>query len=71
MMDFFSTEALVLGGLFLLGKATWEIHHKIEHASDPESAALGITTLKAVLTQVLIVQDVDSDILQRDSQWLF
>ena len=44
---------LVLGGLFLLGKATYEIHRKIEHASDPESAALGVTTLKAVLLQVL------------------
>ena len=51
---------LVLGGLFLLGKATWEIHRKIEHATDPESAALGITTLKAVLTQVLIVDVVFS-----------
>ena len=51
---------LVLGGLFLLGKATYEIHRKIEHAEDPETAALGVTTLKAVLTQVLIVDVVFS-----------
>ena len=51
---------LVLGGLFLLGKATYEIHRKIEHASDPESAATGVATLKAVLIQVLIVDVVFS-----------
>ena len=51
---------LILGGLFLLGKATYEIHRKIEHASDPESAAAGITTLRAVLIQVLIVDVVFS-----------
>jgi predicted tellurium resistance membrane protein TerC len=51
---------LVLGGLFLLGKATYEIHRKIEHPEDPETATLGVTTLKAVLTQVLIVDVVFS-----------
>ena len=51
---------LVLGGLFLLGKATYEIHRKIEHATDPESATLGATSLKAVLTQILIVDVVFS-----------
>lgn len=51
---------LVLGGLFLLGKATYEIHRKIEHAGDPVSAAMAVTTLKAVLTQVLIVDFVFS-----------
>ena len=51
---------LVLGGLFLLGKATYEIHRKIEHAGDPETKASGVTTLKAVLTQVLIVDIVFS-----------
>jgi predicted tellurium resistance membrane protein TerC len=51
---------LVLGGLFLLGKATYEIHRKIEHASDPEMKTSGVTTLKAVLTQVLIVDVVFS-----------
>ena len=43
-----------------MGKATYEIHRKIEQASDPESAAAGVTTLKAVLTQVLIVDVVFS-----------
>ena len=51
---------LVLGGLFLLGKATYEIHRKIEHATDPESVTLGATSLKAVLTQILIVDVVFS-----------
>lgn len=51
---------LVLGGMFLLGKATYEIHRKIEHATDPESAAVSVTTLKAVLTQILIVDVVFS-----------
>ena len=51
---------LVLGGLFLLGKATYEIHRKTEHAEDSLTAALGVTTLKAVLTQVLIVDVVFS-----------
>lgn len=51
---------LILGGLFLLGKATYEIHRKIEHAADPESPQTGATTLKAVLTQVLIVDVVFS-----------
>ncbi len=51
---------LVLGGLFLLGKATYEIHRKIEHAGDPEMKTSGVTTLKAVLTQVLIVDVVFS-----------
>lgn len=51
---------LILGGLFLLGKATYEIHRKIENASDPEAAADRVTTLRAVLTQVLIVDVVFS-----------
>ncbi len=51
---------LILGGLFLLGKATYEIHRKIEDAADPESPETGVTTLKAVLTQVLIVDVVFS-----------
>jgi predicted tellurium resistance membrane protein TerC len=51
---------LILGGLFLLGKATYEIRRKIEHAHETESSAAGVTTLKAVLTQVLIVDVVFS-----------
>ena len=51
---------LILGGLFLLGKATYEIRRKIEQAHEPESSAAGMTTLKSVLTQVLIVDVVFS-----------
>lgn len=51
---------LLLGGLFLLGKTTHEIHRKIEHANKPESAASVVSTLQAVLLQVLIVDVVFS-----------
>lgn len=51
---------LLLGGLFLLGKTTHEIHRKIEYANKPESAASAVTTLQAVLLQVLIVDVVFS-----------
>jgi predicted tellurium resistance membrane protein TerC len=62
----FSTEfsgkdiVLVLGGLFLLGKTTYEIHRKIENSNQPEIAAAAVTTMQAVLTQVLIVDIVFS-----------
>lgn len=50
---------LVLGGLFLLGKATFEIHDKIEgtgvHAGKPKSASL-----YGVLTQVILLDIVFS-----------
>lgn len=51
---------LVLGGLFLLGKATYEIHRKIESANGPRTEGHTATTLKSVLIQVLIVDAVFS-----------
>lgn len=51
---------LILGGLFLLGKATYEIHHKVENVSESHEAAPAITTLRAVLMQVLIIDVVFS-----------
>lgn len=51
---------LVLGGLFLLGKATWEIHRKMESSGETDFSGQSISTLKAVLTQVLIVDVVFS-----------
>jgi predicted tellurium resistance membrane protein TerC len=51
---------LILGGLFLLGKTTHEIHRKIEHAQHADATGLAVTTLQAVLIQVLIVDVVFS-----------
>lgn len=51
---------LIFGGLFLLGKATSEIRRRVERGKDPETSDAGFLTLKAVLTQVLIVDVVFS-----------
>ncbi len=51
---------LVLGGLFLLGKATLEIHRKMESSGETDSSGQSGATLRAVLTQVLIVDVVFS-----------
>ncbi len=49
---------LIVGGLFLIGKSTYEIHHKMEDA--PEAAAAGRARFAAVLTQILILDIVFS-----------
>lgn len=52
---------LLLGGLFLIGKATYEIHEKIEavdHAAHGIAAAT--TTLGAMVAQVLLIDVVFS-----------
>lgn len=58
---------MLLGGLFLIAKATWEIHHLIEdggqHEHDPEARpGMGATTASvgAVLTQILLLDLVFS-----------
>jgi len=51
---------LILGGLFLLGKATYEIHHKVEKSGESPGAIPAITSLRAVLIQVLIIDVVFS-----------
>ncbi len=52
---------LIVGGLFLLGKSTMEIHEKLEgaeqHASDPARAA---TRLARVLVQIMFLDIVFS-----------
>ncbi len=58
---------LLLGGLFLIAKATWEIHHMVEdggaHANDPEVRP-GMTrkavSFASVLTQILMLDLVFS-----------
>jgi predicted tellurium resistance membrane protein TerC len=51
---------LIAGGLFLLGKATYEIHRKVTHAAEHTVAGGGVTTLQTVLLQVLMVDVVFS-----------
>ena len=51
---------LIFGGLFLLCKATYEIHQKVEAASKPEAALPAAASLRAVLMQVLMIDVVFS-----------
>jgi predicted tellurium resistance membrane protein TerC len=50
---------LILGGLFLIAKATYEIHHKLEGEEGKASARVA-PTFTAVVTQILIVDLVFS-----------
>jgi predicted tellurium resistance membrane protein TerC len=58
----FTGKDLILlgGGLFLIAKATYEIHHKIEGAETADSAPGPASTLTAVLVQVLLIDVVFS-----------
>jgi predicted tellurium resistance membrane protein TerC len=54
---------LLLGGLFLVGKATWEIHHSLEGlAHDPgqKSTSLGIGGAIAQILMLDLVFSIDS-----------
>ncbi len=51
---------LLLGGLFLLGKATFEIHEKLEGAESHGAGAAGTTTLGAALFQIMLLDVVFS-----------
>jgi predicted tellurium resistance membrane protein TerC len=51
---------LIIGGAFLLAKATYEIHHKIEAASEDKKDAIGTITLGKVLVQVALLDIVFS-----------
>lgn len=46
---------LIGGGLFLLTKATREIHHNIEEADDPVPAAKPLSSLLAVVAQIALI----------------
>jgi predicted tellurium resistance membrane protein TerC len=50
---------LIIGGLFLIGKATFEIHSKLEGADHGHSAA-NVATLGAVLAQIFLVDVIFS-----------
>ena len=51
---------LLLGGLFLIGKATFEIHHKLEgEAHDTSTAQVG-ATMAGVVAQIMLIDIVFS-----------
>jgi predicted tellurium resistance membrane protein TerC len=53
---------LIGGGLFLIAKATYEIHHKVDAADDPpeEKERRGHASLGAVVAQIAVVDIVFS-----------
>lgn len=51
---------LIAGGLFLIGKATFEIHDKIEEAAKPAAAQRVVKSVLAVVLQIMIVDIVFS-----------
>jgi predicted tellurium resistance membrane protein TerC len=59
--DFSGRDLIMLGGgLFLIGKATLEIHHKVEGADDEAKAAGGEASLGRILGQIVLVDLVFS-----------
>jgi len=51
---------LIIGGLFLIGKATFEIHGKLEGEEDEGGAKRVLPSLTAVVVQIMIVDIVFS-----------
>lgn len=51
---------LVFGGMFLIAKATLEIHHKVEHATHADAKSAKTATLGWMLLQVLAIDVVFS-----------
>ena len=51
---------LVLGGLFLVFKATREIHHKVQSAGNDDNTPVAEASLKSVLIQVMLIDVVFS-----------
>lgn len=51
---------LIFGGLFLLWKATREIHHKVEGVEEEAHGAGGAATFSGVLLQILVLDIVFS-----------
>lgn len=51
---------LIGGGLFLLTKATREIHHNIEEAGEDQPEAQPMTTLIAVVAQIAVIDVIFS-----------
>ena len=51
---------LLIGGLFLIGKSTREIHDKLEAAETAHGVRKAVTTLTAVVLQILLIDVVFS-----------
>ena len=51
---------LLIGGLFLIGKATFEIHHKLEGPGDHGAHAKAVASMSGVITQIMILDLVFS-----------
>ncbi len=51
---------LIIGGLFLIGKATFEIHSKLEGAHEEQAGGKARATLWAVVAQIMVVDIVFS-----------
>jgi predicted tellurium resistance membrane protein TerC len=51
---------LLVGGLFLMGKATFEIHERIEGESPSTVAARGAVSFAGVITQIMLLDIVFS-----------
>jgi len=51
---------LVLGGLFLIAKATYEIHHKLEGEEHSDQGKRAMKSLTAVVAQIMVVDIVFS-----------
>ncbi len=51
---------LIGGGLFLIGKATFEIHDKLEGAGHAQKAAVAGATMAGVIIQILLIDMVFS-----------
>ncbi|MBU6365118.1 MAG: TerC family protein [Gemmatimonadetes bacterium] len=51
---------LLVGGLFLIGKATREIHHKLEGPLDDAADVRGRTTLWGTVAQIMVIDIVFS-----------
>ncbi len=51
---------LIGGGLFLIGKATYEIHEKLEGAEHGHKSNSGVATFRSVITQVILIDVVFS-----------
>lgn len=59
---YFTVKSLILllGGLFLMGKASYEIHHQIAHDPKAEQERKKVSTFGAVMVQILIMDLVFS-----------
>ena len=51
---------LILGGLFLIGKATHEIHERFEGDAEGEAKARAARSLTAVIAQIMVIDIVFS-----------